>query len=34
MPSRRPLDSHFKCTTEVWREGLDWCLEAEAFSRG
>jgi len=27
------LDSTFKCDTEVIGEGLDWCPEAEAFSR-
>ena len=30
----RPLDSHFKCDTELLSEGLDWRLESEAFSRG
>ena len=27
------LDSHFKCDTELRGERLDWCFEAEAFSR-
>ena len=27
------LDSHFECDTQLRGEHLDWCFEAEAFSR-